>query len=50
MSGLDPQYVADAVAWAVAWSGLGLVGRKLLAEHDVRQAQRAAADRRKVKR
>lgn len=49
MSGLDPQYVADAVAWAVVWSGLGLAGRKLLADHEVRQ-ERAAAERRRAKR
>jgi len=48
MSGLDPQYVADAVAWAVVWSGIGLAGRQLLAQHEVRQ-RRAAAERRKAK-
>ena len=37
MSGFDPQYVADALAWAVAWSGLGLIGRQLLAQHEARQ-------------
>lgn len=37
MSAFDPQYAADAVAWAVVWSGLGLVGRKLLADHETRQ-------------
>lgn len=37
MSGIDPQYVADALAWAVAWSGLGLVGRQLLAQHEQRR-------------
>lgn len=37
MSGFDPQYVADALAWAVVWSGLGLAGRQLLAQHEARQ-------------
>ena len=47
MSGLDPQYVAQVVAWAAVWSGAGLIGRQLLAQHDARQ--RAAAARRKSK-
>jgi hypothetical protein len=37
MSALDPQYVADALAWAVAWSGIGLAGRQLLAQHEARR-------------
>jgi hypothetical protein len=37
MSALDPQYVADALAWAVVWSGLGLTGRQLLAQHEARR-------------
>ena len=40
MSGIDPQYVADALAWAVAWSGLGLVGRQLLAQHEQQRRRR----------
>jgi hypothetical protein len=47
MSGFDPQYVTDALAWAVVWSALGLTGRKLLAEHEARQR---AARRREAKR
>lgn len=46
MTGFDPQYVADALAWAVAWSGLGLAGRKLLADH---AARRADANRHEAK-
>lgn len=46
MSGIDPQYVADAVAWSAAWAGLGLVGRQLLAQHAMRQR---TAERRKMK-
>lgn len=39
MSGIDPQYVTDALAWAVAWSGLGLAGRAFLAKHDMRRRE-----------
>lgn len=40
MTGIDPQYVADVVAWAAVWSGLGLVGRQLLAKHEAAQQAR----------
>lgn len=40
MTGIDPQYAADVVAWAVVWSGLGLVGRHMLARREASQARR----------
>lgn len=46
MSAFDPQYVADALAWAVVWSGLGLTGRQLLAQHEARQRRAGGAPRR----
>jgi hypothetical protein len=39
----DPTYAADAITWAVVWSGVGLVGRQLLAKHDRRQQREQAA-------
>lgn len=40
MSGFDPQYAADVIAWAVVWSGVGLAGRALLAKHEAQQRRR----------
>jgi hypothetical protein len=45
MSGIDPQYAADVIAWAVVWSGVGLAGRQLIAKHELRQAARRGPKR-----
>jgi hypothetical protein len=40
MSGFDPKYAADALAWLVVWSSVGVAGRVWLARHAARRPPR----------
>lgn len=46
---IDASYTADVLAWALAWSAIGVAGRELIARHDQRkQGEQAAGTARKA--